>query len=651
MSMPRRPWREYAAVILVAFVCAAAWAASHGRDINWDFLNYHLYAGFAADGRRIAQDYFPASIQSYMLGYAHLPLTWAVQRGWSTLDVQVLLAAQSVPTVVAAWFIASRLTLAETGAAPLLWRVAMVVVACISPLFLTEVGTSFTDAPTAGLVLFSAGLMLPGGPHARIRPFLAGALAGLACALKFTNVPMAAATGVMALLCAGGVRQGLRHALWYAAGVLLIFVLAYGYWGVRLYMQFGNPFFPLLLNEWFRAPEYVPASVSLDRFRPLTWAEFLLRPVYMLDPVANVYTELRAPDARYLVLIVLAAVYAVIRRKVSQERRRAINAALVWTLAAWVTWLLTSGNGRYAIPLAMMAGMAATALAREVWDWRSLHSALAKVLCVALVGVQVLSISLGSRFRWDGRPGASASPYFAPRVPAELRAQAFVIVNVDTRSASWLAPFVHPDSVFISPAGQYLFKPGSPAGRKLVERLQSGLPILVSYTGTGELGTRDPVGQVASLFGLQFDPQRCHQVVMDTVHDFNTGHPLHVAQQLCPANYSAALSVQTVQRFNAQDALLDRIEDACPRLFRPRRPQTRCTTSGNCGRTYVNTDQSLMVYGDGGVVILGYGGVQPAYLGTTEEIGDASALRCPKRPGRYIPFSANDAATARPELE
>ncbi len=48
--------REALVVTIVATTAAWTWSLLNGRDINWDFLNYHLYVGFAADGSRLWQD-------------------------------------------------------------------------------------------------------------------------------------------------------------------------------------------------------------------------------------------------------------------------------------------------------------------------------------------------------------------------------------------------------------------------------------------------------------------------------------------------------------------------------------------------------------------------------------------------------------------
>src|ERR1700722_368650 len=63
-----------------------------GKDMAWDTLNYHLYAGFSAVNDRFAQDYFPAGPQSYFNPYIYAPFYYLASSGLSSLEVSSILA-------------------------------------------------------------------------------------------------------------------------------------------------------------------------------------------------------------------------------------------------------------------------------------------------------------------------------------------------------------------------------------------------------------------------------------------------------------------------------------------------------------------------------------------------------------------------------
>ncbi|HME38531.1 MAG TPA: hypothetical protein VKG63_06170, partial [Steroidobacteraceae bacterium] len=64
-----------------------------GKDMAWDTLNYHFYAGFSALNDRFAQDYFAAGPPSYFNPYAYVPFYALVRAGLSPLEISSVLAA------------------------------------------------------------------------------------------------------------------------------------------------------------------------------------------------------------------------------------------------------------------------------------------------------------------------------------------------------------------------------------------------------------------------------------------------------------------------------------------------------------------------------------------------------------------------------
>ena len=64
-----------------------------GKDMAWDTLSYHLYAGFSAVNDRFAQDYFPTGPTSYFNPYVYTPFYYLVSTHLSSLEISSILAA------------------------------------------------------------------------------------------------------------------------------------------------------------------------------------------------------------------------------------------------------------------------------------------------------------------------------------------------------------------------------------------------------------------------------------------------------------------------------------------------------------------------------------------------------------------------------
>ena len=68
-----------------------------GKDMVWDTLDYHFYAGFSALHDRFGQDYFAGGPQGYLNPYIYVPFYLLATSGLTALEVAFILAAvQSV---------------------------------------------------------------------------------------------------------------------------------------------------------------------------------------------------------------------------------------------------------------------------------------------------------------------------------------------------------------------------------------------------------------------------------------------------------------------------------------------------------------------------------------------------------------------------
>ena len=80
-----------------------------------------------------------------------------------------------------------------------------------------------------------------------------------------------------------------------------------------------------------------------------TWLDALLRPVAMAAPNGWIYTEIMAPDFRFVFALglALAALVAVARGKGKPAARRPVFVLLALTFVSFVPWMATTGNGSY----------------------------------------------------------------------------------------------------------------------------------------------------------------------------------------------------------------------------------------------------------------------------------------------------------------
>ena len=465
--------------MLTCSVACVAWSWWAGRDLNWDQLNYHFYAAYLYLEDRLAQDFMGASIQGYLNPLAYVPFYLMVRWNWHSLAIGSMLALIHSTCLWLVYGIARVLIPARARDREAMIAVS-VVLAFLAPIYLVEVGSSFIDVTTtipalAGVLLL---LLFRVQPERAALVFVAGALLGSACALKLTNVVFALAAVLFVLFASIPKRRRMYLLAGYASGGAVGLLLWEGGWALRLYREFGNPFFPWF-NAWFRSPDFPPFNIQHARFVPQSVGEFVLFPLRILDLYERVYTERRAPDIRFLVLFALLAAVAVAealraRRLVSDGAASSVSrdprmfgTAAAFTLASYVLLLATSGNGRYGIPLELWIGPMIMA---SLLALRASRRVTAYLTCAVLV-VQAAFVYVAVPTRWN--PTEWKARWFDVSVPEVLRARPFLFLSLNKQTNAFLAPFMNPESSFVSLVGQVslaLDRPGGARLRALLDR-------------------------------------------------------------------------------------------------------------------------------------------------------------------------------------
>jgi uncharacterized membrane protein (UPF0136 family) len=589
----------YSSCTLLALVTAY----SMGKEMQWDTLDYHLYAGFSAIHGRFGLDYFAAGPQSYLNPYAYVPFYLLVSSGLTALGAAAILAVLQAPVLWLTYELAIALAPPDSRRVRVAIGAAAVLLAFANPVLIQQFGSSFADITTAELAL-AGGLLIIGAIRApsHRRMVAAGFLLGAASALKLTNSLDALSFAIATFFVPVTWSKRLRFGCLYGLSVGLAFVLVSAPWSLQLERQFGNPFFPLF-NGIFRAPEYTTAPVIDSRFIPPSLAAAVWRPFAMLAPVRMVHLETPAPDPRYALLLVLGVLLVIAHlwrrsRKgwmPTPEARASDEARMLPALACaflinWAMWLSTSGNSRYFIPMACVAAVLIVTFAHRLL---AAHQPVRTYAIAAILGVvQIYQVQAGTAFRtplpWEGRA------WFDVSVPQPLASQPSLYFSVGIQSNSFIVPYLAPGSGFVNIDGMYVLGPDGANGariRELIRRFSPHLRVLTTDTRVdadedADVPHLDDVEDAVEPFGLRVDTGRCVRIVAQFAPKLQI---VTVARQLpglpLPKWYTRYMvSCQLVQDRTREDALvfkesapnlaLDRLEDACPELFQPRRPMT-----------------------------------------------------------------------------
>jgi hypothetical protein len=588
-------WQIYLACVVLALTCNYVL----GKDMAWDTLNYHLYAGFSALNDRFGQDYFAAGPLSYFNPFAYIPFYAMVRAGLPALVICSVFAAVHSIILWLTFELGVAVCPSKDDRTRVFAGSCAVALAFMNPILMQEIGSCFADITTAelalgGWLLLASALQVP-----RIsRVICAGLILGAASSLKLSNaVPSVSAFAMLVMLPLGW-RGRIRHGFLYGISLGIGFAVVAAPWSYRLEKIFGNPMFPMF-NNVFRSPEFSTEPMSHYRFVPETLGEALWRPFAMIDPVRMVHEELSAPDPRYAILVVLVILFVLrwVWGRLGQASPPPENPQLndsTRVLAAlgcglglyWILWLHVSGNSRYCLTMACVAAAVIVGMLFRLFESRP---KLRNYVLVIIFTTQAVQLYMGAEYRWNGVPWGGQ--WFDISVPEKLKTEPNLYLTLGSQSNSFLAPFFSKDSGLVNISGGYTLDPEGANGTRvkaLIRRFSPNLRVLVRgaklYDNAEHRAPRrSEVDDALQRYGLLTDMGDCatiaaHGLPPDLEIRYETSLPLPLEPQIRDTTYLVTCRVvpdtadrsALVARQRAVDLVLDRLEDACPKLFQPR---------------------------------------------------------------------------------
>lgn len=605
MGASRRAW----VVALPAALCAA-WTIYAGKDLNWDLLNYHYYLPYEWLNHRLERDFFAASAQSYLNPAGYVPFYLMVSAGWNSVVVSVVLAVLHSLSLPLLYLLAWRVFAHRQHAERTILSLLAAALGAATAVLWETIGTSFLDPLIIPPMLAGLLLLVDEAPrNALRRAALAGALFGVAAALKYS----AAIFGVAALPLAAAIpgMRGMarwRACLGYAAGGILAVGVLAGPWLALMQREFGNPVFPLL-NAWFRSPFWPPVNQASDRFGIDGLRSLFDFPFRMIFLDRSLYSENFAPDLRFAALLAAAvavpAMAAMRRGNPGSALRGPDRRVFAFFGIAFALWLASSANARYGLLVLLVAGVCLARLVERV-----LPAIAARVVLVVLLVLQVGMTIIASPARWFiAEPWSSR--WLAYDVPQRALREPALYLTVEVLPLAVIAPFLNPESSFVNFRGQHSLPPDSPRLARLLERYRGRVRVLgrdiVPVGGRLPVPALQAYDRTLERIGLRVDPEDCFTIAWrpDSSDELSRVanrivRPLPPHESLSAESCAlrpVARDPAVAKEEQRVSALFDRIERACPRLFRGQTAVTEPFLNG-WSRYYTEFDARLEALGD-----------------------------------------------------
>ena len=389
-------------LIVLSGMLGAGFAYRLGQDINFDQLNYHAYVADAFWTNRGGRDVAPGQIlHSFFSPVIYLPFYFMVRYFPPTAVGTILGAIHGLNlwlVAVITWIVTPALGWKER----LPTVVAAVVISAASPMAISEVGTTFSDLLTSILVLGGLALLM----RAEFQPgramstsmwiVLAGAVVGAAVSLKLTNAAFAIGLFAAAMVGWRSWSERLTAIAATCAGGCLGFALCGGFWYLRMWRTFGNPFFPYY-NAIFRSPDYPSATSVFDgRYLPHGLLDALSYP-FRWAIGGQATAELPFRDIRFAVLVVAGLVAFGIRLAGGSDAAMrwppGMRRLMIFFLVAFCVWMYEWSIQRYIVTLELLLGPVLILVLQEYRSGRFGQEFLPLCLAAILAGACVATIT------------------------------------------------------------------------------------------------------------------------------------------------------------------------------------------------------------------------------------------------------------------
>ena len=368
------------------------------------------------------------------------------------------------------------------------------------------------------------------------------------------------------------------------------------------------------------------------RFLPDTWRDAIWRPISMAAPDAGVYVEIMAPDIRFAAIIVLALVWLTLAFR-TKWRFSAVMVLSFFVSTAFIVWLATTGNGRYFIPILLVAGPLCIGIIYHLPTSRSFRA----IIAICVVGAQAFVVHENNPWHWWGYASWNEAPFFEVALDEKALSEPATYVTVLSNSYSLLAPRFPEDSHWINISG-VLDAEKSTEGRRVQALLAASKSLMLltlakpdSTTQGGRPSAelkRAISGVLANQRLTLMEPDGCRLLPSKGLANRAPENsalvdPEILAQYgfwICPLQYSTTFSKKSSSKSDLRvDAVFAVVERTCPRFFQPGEAPSARVGDGFI-RHYPSADMKLYVLDDGSVIYKYWRAMNPVLIGTINDV-------------------------------
>lgn len=397
------------------------------------------------------------------------------------------------------------------------------------------------------------------------------------------------------------------------------------------------------------------------RFMADTWREAVLRPLAMAAPNSWVYTEITAPDFRFILALALAVIALITIAIHQSDKAERKNVFLLFGLIflSFVPWMATTGNGRYFMPYLILVGPLCLGLINILTCTRGMKG----TITLLVLGLQGFALYQNNPWKpadsWGSVPWLD-STYFSIEIDSKIINPATTYVTVAGQTMSLVAPLFPAESRWVNLSvfnGADISKDSATYG-PVTKIFQSATSLKLFQRSAPRAmmpGTDQPNPQAIATFNSYLlphqlalkEPTDCQlfpseSLVFTTLMaiDDNDKEKDRIKEQAglwsCSLIYPVINQSATELTDDQKKAIevFNKLESLCPRFFAPGKKLVSAHEAGYM-RAYPNSDSSLILTFNGQVYVKNARALNPEKIALASEIFSTGyKIDCNKFRGR-----------------
>lgn len=585
MSKPITRW----ALVIVLPLLALAYTFSGPKDVTVDAWSYHYYSGSQLFDNRLQQDYFAASAQGYFNPLPHALFAAMVYADWQDRTIAMVLALLGSLVFLSLMVFYQQILGLDR------WTlVGVMALSLVSGVVWSCVGTSTADLYVQLPVVMALYAMFRARTPQQVSwLYGSGFLWGISAGIKLSAliyIPGVAAVVLYGLLTQRFTPYQILAMIFFA---LLGIAVSHGWWGWQLYERFGNPFFPHF-NHWFHSPDYTTEALVDRRFISIDWMKQLLLPWRMVLSEPFIYLEIVAPDIKPAVFatsLVLLAPKLLMRKPGILSVIE--NELLIFVAITFLAWMLSSGNGRYAVTLFLLLGACIHITLKAFFS----PATIRRVFMVILF-LQATVFFTVKDYRFSSKSWGNS--WYGVKIKHQFE-DGLVFVTTDN-AMSIFTRYAGKDTAFVAPDATYYFDL-NPSVKKMIEKYQgktSALLILPAGITEENIFSDESIRLIHKLvyervgrFALKYDQgKKCR--IIRAVDEYKKTD-MHLMQ--CSLSIDVNERVRYLDQVMLPQEYFKNVENRCGDLLTPKDGAIKIVGEG-AEKFYRGSDIKIHIQGD-----------------------------------------------------